>query len=49
MNLVCPVQACYGVLVIPEGSWVCKPCGSHIYRPACALCPNKSGAMKKIK
>ncbi|XP_019856876.1 PREDICTED: protein Jade-1-like [Amphimedon queenslandica] len=47
---VCVHQACYGVQLIPKGSWLCRPCTSQQSRPfQCLLCPNKNGAMKRVK
>ncbi|XP_004713250.2 protein Jade-3 isoform X1 [Echinops telfairi] len=42
---ICVHQACYGILKIPEGSWLCRPCvlGTS---PQCMFCPNQGGAMK---
>jgi hypothetical protein len=34
----CVHQNCYGISVIPNGTWLCKPC-SILRRPACLLCP----------
>ncbi|XP_068620016.1 PHD finger protein rhinoceros [Battus philenor] len=42
---ICVHQACYGITVIPDGQWLCRPCGAGV-RPTCALCPNLGGAMK---
>ncbi|CAK1588501.1 unnamed protein product [Parnassius mnemosyne] len=42
---ICVHQACYGITVIPDGQWLCRPCGVGV-RPTCALCPNHGGAMK---
>ncbi|KFM81381.1 Protein Jade-1, partial [Stegodyphus mimosarum] len=42
---ICVHQICYGITKIPEGSWICRTCALSI-RPACALCPNRGGAMK---
>ena len=44
-------QKCYGVLVIPDGDWICHLCKSFkdIYyckNMECILCPNLGGAMK---
>lgn len=46
---ICVHQACYGVTMIPDGSWLCKPCSIHQVNPPCVLCPNRSGALKRIK
>ncbi|XP_074180112.1 protein Jade-3 isoform X7 [Rhinolophus sinicus] len=45
---VCVHQACYGILKVPEGSWLCRSCVLGIY-PQCLLCPKKGGAMKTTK
>ncbi|XP_049884703.1 PHD finger protein rhinoceros isoform X2 [Pectinophora gossypiella] len=42
---ICVHQACYGITVIPDGQWLCRPCGDGV-RPTCVLCPNLGGAMK---
>ncbi|XP_041986606.1 PHD finger protein rhinoceros [Aricia agestis] len=42
---ICVHQACYGITVIPDGQWLCRPCGAGV-RPTCVLCPNLGGAMK---
>lgn len=42
------LQACYGILKVPEGSWLCRSCVLGI-RPQCLLCPKKGGAMKATK
>lgn len=34
----CVHQNCYGIPVIPSGTWLCRPC-SIVRRPACILCP----------
>ena len=41
----CVHQNCYGISVIPNGTWLCKPC-SILRRPACLLCPKFGGPMK---
>lgn len=45
---ICVHQICYGILKIPEGSWICRTCALGI-RPACVLCPNRGGAMKTTR
>ena len=45
---ICVHQACYGILVIPSGPWLCKTCSLGI-KPKCELCPNRGGAMKATK
>lgn len=42
---ICVHQACYGIMTIPAGQWLCCTC-SLGQRPECVLCPNKGGAMK---
>ena len=42
------LQACYGVLKIPSGSWLCRACALGI-KPSCVLCPNIGGAMKSTR
>ena len=34
----CVHQKCYGIPVIPNGTWLCRSC-SILRRPACILCP----------
>lgn len=48
--LGCPValQACYGILKVPEGSWLCRTCALGV-QPKCLLCPKKGGAMKPTR
>ncbi|CAF0919223.1 unnamed protein product [Adineta steineri] len=41
----CVHQNCYGISVIPNGTWLCKSC-SVLRRPACLLCPKLGGPMK---
>ncbi|KAJ7988824.1 hypothetical protein DPEC_G00313200 [Dallia pectoralis] len=45
---VCVHQACYGILKVPEGSWLCRTCALGI-SPKCHLCPKKGGAMKPTR
>ena len=42
-------QACYGILVVPVGSWFCKRCESteRAARVRCELCPQRDGALKR--
>ncbi|CAG2108997.1 unnamed protein product [Medioppia subpectinata] len=45
---ICVHQACYGIVDIPEGDWLCRPCkefGSQ-KNISCVLCPNFGGALK---
>ncbi|XP_007529693.1 protein Jade-3 isoform X1 [Erinaceus europaeus] len=45
---ICVHQACYGILKVPEGSWLCRSCVMGIH-PQCLLCPKKGGAMKTTR
>ncbi|XP_071411681.1 protein Jade-1 isoform X2 [Pithys albifrons albifrons] len=45
---ICVHQACYGILKVPEGSWLCRTCALGI-QPKCLLCPKKGGAMKPTR
>ncbi|KAJ8281439.1 hypothetical protein GJAV_G00067710 [Gymnothorax javanicus] len=45
---ICVHQACYGILKVPEGSWLCRICALGIL-PKCLLCPKKGGAMKPTR
>ncbi|XP_078222618.1 protein Jade-1 isoform X3 [Callithrix jacchus] len=45
---ICVHQACYGILKVPEGSWLCRTCALGV-RPRCLLCPKKGGAMKPTR
>ncbi|XP_052009975.1 protein Jade-1-like [Xyrauchen texanus] len=45
---ICVHQACYGILKVPEGSWLCRTCALGIF-PKCHLCPKKGGAMKPTR
>ncbi|KAI4897031.1 hypothetical protein NFI96_014392, partial [Prochilodus magdalenae] len=45
---ICVHQACYGILKVPEGSWLCRTCALGI-SPKCHLCPKKGGAMKPTR
>lgn len=42
------LQACYGILKVPEGSWLCRTCALGV-QPKCLLCPKKGGAMKPTR
>ncbi|XP_076812997.1 uncharacterized protein LOC143459628 [Clavelina lepadiformis] len=47
---LCVHQACYGILKVPEGSWLCRPCSLGIRGSAvCILCDRKGGAMKSTR
>jgi len=47
---ICVHQACYGIPVIPDGEWLCRPCkelGSQARKKvSCVFCPNSGGAFK---
>lgn len=47
---ICVHQACYGISVIPDGEWLCRPCSEHgsqsNKKVSCVLCPNSGGAFK---
>lgn len=44
---LCVHQACYGIVTVPAGSWLCAPCArGYSAKPACALCPLEDGALK---
>ncbi|ELV14211.1 Protein Jade-3 [Tupaia chinensis] len=45
---ICVHQACYGILKVPEGSWLCRACVMGIH-PQCLLCPKTGGAMKTTR
>eukprot|EP00102_Acyrthosiphon_pisum_P003321 XP_001945700.3 PREDICTED: protein AF-10-like isoform X1 [Acyrthosiphon pisum] len=43
-------KACYGIRVVPKGSWYCNKCVALKKNPSakviCELCPSKDGALK---
>ncbi|XP_041696677.2 protein Jade-3-like [Coregonus clupeaformis] len=45
---ICVHQACYGIVKVPEGNWLCRTCVLGI-DPQCQLCPIKGGAMKATR
>ncbi|XP_072171530.1 uncharacterized protein [Diadema setosum] len=45
---ICVHQACYGIVKVPEGSWMCRTCALGI-QPPCILCGIKGGAMKSTR
>uniref|UniRef100_A0A6I8RV92 Protein Jade-3 n=1 Tax=Xenopus tropicalis TaxID=8364 RepID=A0A6I8RV92_XENTR len=45
---ICVHQACYGILKVPEGSWLCRTCVLGLH-PQCILCPKTGGAMKATR
>lgn len=47
-GVCCGSQACYGILKVPEGSWLCRTCALGV-QPKCLLCPKKGGAMKPTR
>ncbi|NXS13498.1 JADE2 ligase, partial [Neodrepanis coruscans] len=46
-SLLCP-QACYGILKVPIGSWLCRTCALGV-QPKCLLCPKRGGALKPTR
>lgn len=45
---ICVHQACYGIVKVPMGNWLCRTCVLGI-DPQCLLCPQKGGAMKATR
>ncbi|KAM4826602.1 E3 ubiquitin-protein ligase Jade-2 isoform 4-T10 [Thomomys bottae] len=45
---VCVHQACYGILKVPPGSWLCRTCALGV-QPKCLLCPKRGGALKPTR
>ncbi|KAL2778857.1 E3 ubiquitin-protein ligase Jade-2 isoform 2, partial [Daubentonia madagascariensis] len=45
---VCVHQACYGILKVPMGSWLCRTCALGV-QPKCLLCPKRGGALKPTR
>ncbi|XP_022084537.1 protein Jade-3-like [Acanthaster planci] len=45
---ICVHQACYGIVKVPEGSWMCRTCALGL-QPVCLLCGKKGGAMKSTR
>ncbi|KAJ8351810.1 hypothetical protein SKAU_G00232860 [Synaphobranchus kaupii] len=45
---ICVHQACYGIVKVPDGNWLCRTCVLGI-DPQCLLCPKKGGAMKATR
>ncbi|XP_070687809.1 protein Jade-3 [Pempheris klunzingeri] len=45
---ICVHQACYGIVKVPVGNWLCRTCVLAI-DPQCLLCPQKGGAMKATR
>ena len=48
---ICVHQACYGIVDIPDGEWLCRACkqfGSQAAKKvSCLFCPNAGGAFKQ--
>ena len=42
-------QACYGVISVPKGEWLCKVCSAGETTAACVLCTNHGGALKRVR
>uniref|UniRef100_A0A0D9XGM5 Histone-lysine N-methyltransferase n=1 Tax=Leersia perrieri TaxID=77586 RepID=A0A0D9XGM5_9ORYZ len=40
-------QACYGVLKVPRGQWLCRPCKINDQDTVCVLCGYGGGAMTR--
>jgi len=47
-NLPPVSQACYGILKVPIGSWLCRTCALGV-QPKCLLCPKRGGALKPTR
>ncbi|XP_048884289.1 E3 ubiquitin-protein ligase Jade-2-like [Brienomyrus brachyistius] len=45
---VCVHQACYGILKVPLGTWLCRTCALGV-QPKCLLCPRRGGALKPTR
>ncbi|XP_065128736.1 protein Jade-3 [Paramisgurnus dabryanus] len=45
---ICVHQACYGIVKVPDGNWLCRTCVLGI-NPQCLLCPKSGGAMKATR
>ncbi|XP_078267508.1 protein Jade-1 isoform X2 [Rhinoraja longicauda] len=45
---ICVHQACYGILKVPLGSWLCRTCALGV-QPKCLLCPKRGGALKPTR
>ncbi|KAM5171058.1 E3 ubiquitin-protein ligase Jade-2 [Mantella aurantiaca] len=45
---VCVHQACYGILKIPTGNWLCRSCALGA-QAKCLLCPKRGGALKPTR
>lgn len=47
-ELSSPPQACYGILKVPQGNWLCRTCALGV-QPKCLLCPKRGGALKPTR
>ncbi|MBN3302573.1 JADE2 ligase, partial [Amia calva] len=45
---ICVHQACYGILKVPLGNWLCRTCALGV-QPKCLLCPKRGGALKPTR
>ncbi|XP_072518660.1 protein Jade-1 isoform X2 [Salminus brasiliensis] len=45
---ICVHQACYGILKVPQGNWLCRICALGV-QPKCLLCPKRGGALKPTR
>ncbi|XP_051533919.1 protein Jade-1-like isoform X3 [Myxocyprinus asiaticus] len=45
---ICVHQACYGILKVPLGNWLCRTCALGV-QPKCLLCPKRGGALKSTR
>ncbi|KAG8579183.1 hypothetical protein GDO81_010743 [Engystomops pustulosus] len=45
---VCVHQACYGILKVPTGNWLCRSCALGV-QAKCLLCPKRGGALKPTR
>ncbi|KAJ7997149.1 hypothetical protein DPEC_G00225960 [Dallia pectoralis] len=45
---ICVHQACYGILKVPQGNWLCRTCALGV-QPKCLLCPKRGGALKPTR
>ncbi|XP_028839245.1 protein Jade-1 isoform X2 [Denticeps clupeoides] len=45
---ICVHQACYGILKVPQGNWLCRTCALGV-QPKCLLCPKRVGALKPTR
>ncbi|KAI4894508.1 hypothetical protein NFI96_019964 [Prochilodus magdalenae] len=45
---ICVHQACYGILKVPQGNWLCRTCALGV-QAKCLLCPKRGGALKPTR